>query len=384
MRTVCKQDMCAGCMACIEKCPKDAIVIQDTKYAYNAIKKDSCIECGACEQVCPVNNQPNIRKPIKWMQGWANDNCIRDSSSSGGFATAISTAFIQRGGIVCSCTFKNGSFIFSTAENESEVRTFQGSKYVKSDPSAIYKQIVNELKNCKKVLFIGLPCQSAAVQNYVPSKLLDNLFTIDLICHGTPSIEILKQFLNEKGYNLSQLHDIHFRNKNQFCVTGAYRSIVPQGVTDRYTIGFLNGLFYTENCYHCQYARLERVSDLTLGDSWGSTLSLQERKRGISLALCQTKKGQQLLDWANLHFEPVDIEKAEKANLQLITPSQAPECRKMFFEGLNKGISFHALVTRCYTNRCLRQDIKHIMINLPIIGKLVQNRFNRYGGELTP
>ena len=38
---------------------------------------------------------------------------------------------------------------------------------------------------------------------------------------------------------------------------------------------------YTENCYSCRYASQSRVSDISLGDSWGSELSEEEKKKGI-------------------------------------------------------------------------------------------------------
>ena len=375
MRTVCQSNMCAGCMACVEICPRNAIVIQDTKDSYNAIKTERCIECGACERVCQVNRPPEASTPVSWVQGWANDCDIRTDSSSGGFAAAIAAAFIEQGGVVCSCAFEDGVFKFNVVDNKEELKKFQGSKYVKSNPAGIYKKTLQLLKNGEKVLFIGLPCQSAAIQNYVPSKLHDSLFTVDLICHGTPSPKILEQFLKEKGYTLSQMRDIRFRVSKQFGISEAYQMIVPKGVTDRYTIGFLNGLFYTENCYHCRYAKLERVSDLTLGDSWGSLLSDEERKRGISLALCQTVKGKQLLEWANLHLEEVDLKRAVEANHQLSEPSKVPENRNEFFKDLEAGKSFHQLVTKCYPNRCYRQDVKQFIVQIPVIGKLAQKKW---------
>ena len=58
----------------------------------------------------------------------------------------------------------------------------------------------------------------------------------------------------------------------------------------RNTAMFLNSTSYTENCYECKYAKTERISDLTLGDSWGSRLTEDEIHKGVSLALCQTEK----------------------------------------------------------------------------------------------
>lgn len=59
MKTVCEIDKCAGCMACIESCPQNAIKIEDTLSAYNAvISEEKCIDCGICFRVCPNNGQP--------------------------------------------------------------------------------------------------------------------------------------------------------------------------------------------------------------------------------------------------------------------------------------------------------------------------------------
>lgn len=375
MRTVCKLDMCAGCMACIEVCPKNAITILDTKYSYNAIKTENCIECGACERVCQVNHPPKASTPILWIQGWANNYNIRQYSSSGGFATAIAKGFIEHGGVVCSCTFEEGEFKFVTVENTEDLKKFQGSKYVKSNPAKIYKKAIQLLKNGKKVLFIGLPCQSAAIQNYVPSLLQVNMFTVDLICHGTPSPKILEQFFEEKGYNLTQIQDIRFRVSNRFGISEKYKTIVPKGVTDRYTIGFLKGLFYTSNCYNCGYAKLNRVSDLTLGDSWGSRLPIEQRKQGISIALAQSEKGKKLLEWSDLHVEDVNLDEAVKSNHQLVAPSICPNNRIKFFKSLEKGKSFDRSVASCYPNICFRQDIKHFLANIPVIGMFVQKYF---------
>lgn len=83
--TVCAQDCCTGCMACVDVCPKEAICIVDTITAYNAlIDGQKCIECGACHKICQNNRYIKGQRPIFWKQGWARDDEIRKSSSSGG------------------------------------------------------------------------------------------------------------------------------------------------------------------------------------------------------------------------------------------------------------------------------------------------------------
>ena len=373
MKTVCELNKCAGCMACVDICPKGAIEIKDSLSAYNAeIDEKKCIGCNACHKVCQANHPAKAKAPIDWHQGWTEDAETRKECSSGGAATAISKGFLENGGIVCGCTFNEGRFIFEFAENEDELKKFIGSKYVKSNPIGIYKEIKSRLKREEKVLFIGLPCQVAALRNFISADLSDKIYTIDLICHGTPSPKVLDVFLKQYGMTLSSLKDIKFRVKAKFQIHGDYKGIITKGVSDRYSIAFLNALTYTENCYSCPYAKTERVSDVTLGDSWGSELAIEEQKNGVSLILSQTEKGNELLKMANLHLEAVDIKKAIANNHQLEYPSFKPNGREKFFKGLKKH-NFNALVFRRFPKQCLRQNVKQFLIKtklLPGGGKL--------------
>ena len=348
MKTVCQQDMCAGCKACIDICPKSAIDIKDEISAYNAIiDEEKCINCNACHKVCPNVNPSFFLKTMEYKQGWANDILVRKESSSGGIATALMIDFINNGGLVCSCCFVNGKFGFKLVKEIKELKGIKGSKYIKSDPKGIYSVVKKELINNNKVLFIALPCQIAAMKNYVGKKYSENLFTVDLICHGSPSPQLLEYFFNESDIKIDELEDIAFRKKDNFGLYKLnkndeyYSKITSDSIQDLYIHSFLNCMGFTENCYRCQYARKERVSDITIGDSWGSTLSEQERKKGISLILCQTTKGIELINRANIHTEDVDVEKAIACNKQLSCPSIKPNTREKFIKEVKKSNNFH-------------------------------------------
>lgn len=363
MKTVCELNGCAGCMACTDICPKNAITIKDSLRFYNAIiDEQKCINCNLCHKICQECHMPDLKYPILWREGWAANPEIRMKSSSGGFATAITLAFVNSGGIVYSCSFINGQFIFTSANSEDGVKKFIGSKYVKSNPKGVYKNILMNLEKNKKVLLLGLPCQIAAAKNYVGDH--EEFYTIDLICHGTPSPRILEKFLNEYRYSLTSIKDITFRVKDCFGLSNEKISFTVPTVQDYYTMTFLNSISYTENCYECKYARLERVSDLTLGDSWGSKLPKSEKNKGISLALCQTEKGLRLLKQTNLYMEEVNLENAVKYNYQLQRPSAKPIQREKFFTMMEAGKKFSRIVWRCYPNRYIKNSIKTILYKL--------------------
>lgn len=170
MKTVCELNMCNGCMACVEKCHRNAITIKDDLKYYNAlVDTKKCVDCGLCTKVCPRENDNDMSKPKWWYQGWA-DSEIREHASSGGAASAIIRAFIKHGGYVASCLFDSGKFVFEVTNEMAVARKFAGSKYVKSNPEKIYGKIQSLLKANQKVLFIGLPCQVAAVNQFIKDK----------------------------------------------------------------------------------------------------------------------------------------------------------------------------------------------------------------------
>ncbi|MCQ2416769.1 MAG: Coenzyme F420 hydrogenase/dehydrogenase, beta subunit C-terminal domain [Oscillospiraceae bacterium] len=358
--TVCSLNQCAGCMACVEACAVHAITVKDSVSAMNAeIDESKCVNCQRCHKVCPQNHQPAFAAPKKWYEGYAKEE-IRQNSSSGGFAAQLMYAFIEKGGIVCTCAAAGTSFRFRFLEQPEEVPSAVGSKYVKSNPTGIYARLKQYLKDGKEILFIGLPCQCAGVLNFVGSALSEKLYTVDLICHGSPSPKILRRFLNENKLEPAAHQTISFRKNNKFSLYVDGIKVKPNGVRDKYTIGFLNGLFYTENCYSCRYAKTERISDITIGDSWG-TARVDEKKKGISLALCQTEKGIALLESCGLNLLDVDAEEAVKANQQLDHPMKQSDLRQKFFSALESGKSVGTAVTLCYPKICVKQDIKAVL-----------------------
>ena len=332
MRTVCRENSCTGCMACIGKCKKNAITIKDSMVAYNAVIDESkCINCGMCEKVCPNNQGAEKRKPIDWKEGWAPEN-IRGRASSGGAASAMMKYFVENGGYVAACVFKQGEFVFEITNKVEKLTDFAGSKYVKSNPIGIYAKVIEKLKHGEKVLFIGLPCQVAAVKNstaILTSEMRNNLYTVDLICHGSPSPRILNMALEEKGIDIKKLTQIRFRNKTNFGISSqddgqVYKTLTPAGVQDMYTYAFLT-----------------------------------------SLLLCQTDKGKTLVKNSGMQLKEVDIDKAIDANHQLRHSSVAPDIREAFFAGLDKG--FYKSLSKCAPKVYYKQKAKEILVKTKII-----------------
>lgn len=358
-KSVCESRMCAGCMACVDTCPKNAIQLIDKLSFYDCvIDTDKCINCGNCNKVCPNIHEVEKMNPISWHQGWANDNQVRINGSSGGVATAIAYSFLEQGGVCCLCSIEQDTIGFHIVDDKESIKRTSGSKYVKSSPKGIYKQIKKLITRGKKVLFIGLPCQSAALQNYIGKSEL--LYTVDLICHGTPSPKLLEKFLNEHSYKFEKIRELKFREKLDFGIYVNEKRVVPKSVRDKYTHLFLNSVDYTENCYKCRYADIKRVSDVTLGDAWSSQLQ-EESLQGISLVMCQTKRGEYLLDCADVYLEEIDLQREIEVNHQLSYPSKRHQKREQFFREIEKTDSFSKSASKIFRKTFIRQRIKMIL-----------------------
>ena len=102
--------------------------------------------------------------------------------------------FAKNGGYVVGIKSDKERFYFDITNNSEEIIQFAGSKYVKVDTKDIYKKIKARLIAGDKVLFFGVPCQIAGLYMFLQKKY-ENLFTVDLICHGTPSEKVLLNFI---------------------------------------------------------------------------------------------------------------------------------------------------------------------------------------------
>lgn len=352
---------CAACMACVAACPRDAItIVASLEKCTPTIDAEKCIDCGRCAKVCQLKSPVKRAEPIRWMQGWATDEAIRRDSSSGGVAAAISEAFVRDGGEVISCVATKSGFNFERAVKPDEMGKFKGSKYVKSDPREAFELVTDSLGRNKKTLFIGLPCQVAAMKKYIGERRCGNLYTVDLICHGTPAQDVLERYLEEEGVSKKEMGEMFFRRKNKFYLSFPGEEGGAFTILDSYTMAFHAGLFFTENCYECEYASLGRSSDLTLGDSWGTDLK-NEESNGVSLMLCINEKGEELIENADLTLYPVDKQNAIENNSQLVHPSARHRLRDTFIENWNKGMKFKKNVMTCLPAECLRQKIKLVL-----------------------
>ena len=281
------------------------------------------------------------RQPIASYAAWTKDAGLRAKGTSGGAFGALAEVVIKRGGIVYGAAwdedFKHVRHI--GVETLDGLEKLKKSKYVWSDPSAAYKEIPELLKNGREVLFVGTPCQCAALTASLNSRtptLISNLITADFVCHGTPDPKVFAEYAEglEKKHG-SKLVAYDFRDKragwnfqrvSYRFANGVEKRVIPW--LDPYFREFSKNTMLRDGCFKCPFAALSRPSDITIADCWRVAASNPEwdDNRGTSNVLVNTKRGAVLWDdvvtTGNVESHPYDLRLAQMRNHSLMEPSR--------------------------------------------------------------
>ena len=362
-----KKENCCACGACYNICPKNAIemVVDEYGFKYPKIDYTKCISCGACKRVCAFQNVIEKNEPLQVVAAARKDENKIMKSASGGIFAVFAEYFLSIGGIVYGAALvkENNTLVpkHIGIDELKDLPKLLGSKYVQSDIGNVYKEIRTLLNNKKQILFSGTPCQVAGLKAFLGKKY-ENLFTIDIICHGVPNAEFLKGYLEilEKKFN-GEILDFKFRDKKDGW--GPYilsADILKQNKLQRERkyiyldeSTYANMFLYTDilrlNCYKCKYTNKHRTGDITIGDYWGIEKEhpellkvnggLLDTKKGISAIIINTEKGKSEIErlGQDIVYFDTTYEKVASANTQLREPSKYGKYRDKIMEEYKIG-----------------------------------------------
>lgn len=230
--------------------------------------------------------------------------------------------------------------------NDAERNRIQSSKYVQSDPKDTYSKVKRRLMEGKTVLYTGTPCQIAGLYAFL-GRDQENLYTVDLICHGVPSPKFFKKYLEYQNRQMKEnVIYFNFRSKDkrgwgtQYLLKTKTKTKTKILSLDRYGKHFMDGDCYRESCYQCSYANTKRVGDLTVGDFWGIAKSHPRfnSPKGVSSVLINTEKGQKLFDMMRslAEVEEATLEEGMVKQGNLVRPSSRPITRNTFYDGIDE------------------------------------------------
>ena len=380
MNEICSRAMCTGCGLCSNICPQNAIVmIEDlvTGHFIPDISQANCINCKLCVQKCPALKKPERYKEIKTYAAWRKDLKKLGKSSSGGVAAVFYEYALQNDYIVTGVFLEKVSIAKMIATTDFNIaKQFQGSKYIQAACGTVYTDCMEALKQNKQVLFIGTPCQCAAAKSMAGKNHKEQLLTVELICHGTPSQRSFRDYLKwiERKTN-SHVDDASFRSDYgvELKLKGDNKIIWDRyGTEDDYLVAFQEGLLHNQICFSCPYAEEDRCADITIGDFWkiGIQSPFDKPKCNVSVIITNTEKGNSFINncSADLHLVKREYQEALYGNPNLWRSSIKNSQYDLFWNEYNRhGIkhafykTIHYKVEKHHKIESLKRNLKGII-----------------------
>lgn len=307
---------CYGCELCKDICPVHAIeMVEDEEgFKYPKIDKEKCIKCGLCEKNCiyrkKIEKEKNEDYPLIYAASYKDENVLKNSSSGGVFTALYKYVLAQKGYVVGVKYNEDMVAEYAIADNEKECEKFRGSKYVAANINDVRVKIKEKLEKGKTVLFTGNPCQIKALKTYL-NKDYDNLYLVEIFCHGVPSPKVFRLYIKylEEKYK-SKVVDFKFRDKEAGWGTGKGSTIKVEfengkvlyepAKYNNYNRAFANNNILRPGCSNCEFAGVNDIADMTIGDFWGIEKVMpkysKKQKNGISIIRINTNKGNTLFE----------------------------------------------------------------------------------------
>ena len=380
---------CCGCGACVESCPQNCISFYTDSegFWYPKIDKKKCINCTICVSVCPYRNQEIIKYNPVVVAAKAIDNQLRDNSSSGGVFSIFAEYVLSIGGIVCGVAMSEDCEIAQhiIVDKIDDLYKLRGSKYIPSKANTVYNLIRDYLENGRFILFSGVSCQIAGLKHFLRKKY-NNLFTIEIICHGVPSPDLWKKYKSywEEKHNKT-ISEVYFRSKiygwdnfgSRIVVKNSKKSFFQFHFENEYFIMYNSGKALRPSCYNCVFKLGKSNSDVSIGDFWNIKEYIKnfDDNKGISLICINSEIGDNLFKIVSNKMKFVvdglDLNKATKYNPGVSISLTESKERKDFY--LDLYILNMDDFIKKYASVSKKCKIKGIIVKIIFLSKFLIN-----------
>lgn len=214
--------------------------------------------------------------PLRCYAAWSEAVDERQTCASGGFVSLLARYVIQKGGVVYGVHYDSDwQAVYTRVHCASDLSYLKGSKYTYSKIGNSFHQIKEDLQSLPLVLFVGLPCQVAALYQFL-GEAPEHLLTCDLFCHGTPPASYLSEEIKylKKRHQIASLDDVRFRGNDghNFYLTLWHKDQLlyrKKAQAQAYFSAFLDRICLRTACQTCGYADVPRVGDFSAGDFIG-------------------------------------------------------------------------------------------------------------------
>ena len=389
MIKIVNKSFCCGCAACVQICPKKCISLTEDKegFLYPIVDKATCIDCGLCEKVCPHLTEGIEREPKVVYAAKHSNEDIRLQSSSGGVFTLLAEKIINDGGVVFGARFDDKWEVeFAYSETIDGLSAFRGSKYVQARVGNAFIDAERFLKDGRKVLFSGTPCQIKGLLRYL-RKDYENLMTVDFVCHGVPSPKVWRLYLKEEVKRFAHQGDdgkkivlsslvmptikgINFRDKSsgwkKYSFTLQLTKALAEGEQNSvlrsnkfyenpFMQAFLSDLILRPSCYMCPAKSGKSGSDITIGDFWGIEHIKPEIDDDKGLSLVMVHNEDKIYSIESIERTGIAYSDAVKYNSAAVKSVGCPTYRDLFFRNLRRNKDFLQSLEICQSRNLMKR-----------------------------
>lgn len=303
---------CTSCGVCATVCARNAISIAlDCDGFYRpSVDVDTCNDCSLCTSVCykfddevkMTSDEGLLHKPL--FSAWALDDNVVKNTTSGGIGDILAKQLLADGYKVVGVVYNEDEVRAEhrISDNKKGLDAFKGSKYIQSYTFDAFKQVVENCRKTKYAVF-GTPCQIYALNKLATQrKVRENLFFVDLYCHGCPSLYAWTKFQDDikQKEHVSKLDKVTFRSKLRGW--GSFNVVVETN-GKKFSNGKYHDKFYelffcdqllNEACHDCQLRSTLEYTDIRLGDFWGK--KYLNNYRGVSAVSISSQRGKEIFE----------------------------------------------------------------------------------------
>lgn len=247
-------------------------------------------------------------------------------------------------------------------DNEEDRNRMRGSKYIQSKLGDTFKSVKTDLDAKRSVLFSGTSCQVAGLKKYI-GKEYDNLFCVDIVCHGVPSKKIWEAYLRWQEQKMhSKVASVDFRNKKDFGWHDHVETLCFENGKSTSSRVFKE-LFYGHtvlrpSCYECPYKSVIHPGNITIADYWGIEKAAPEfdDNKGVSLVLVNNEAGEKIFEKVKKRLIWKQTKLEDSMQPPLKAPFPKPDNREQFWSDFeNKSFEY---VAKKYGGIGLKNDAK--------------------------
>ena len=197
----------------------------------------------------------------------------------------------------------------------------RGSKYVTSDFSGVYGPMRKFLSEGRKVLFVGTPCQTAAMRKVL--GIDSNLFLCAIFCMANAEGRLWQNYVHQLERRArSPICGVWHRSKKEGRACSFFR-VEFEDPSKNFEIPLYDSRWWRlfldnprKGCLKCSFRSGACQADLQIGDFWGAEKFYSDLNgtRGLNAVLAFTEKGRNLLSAANLDCRQVPYEQILAGN----------------------------------------------------------------------